>query len=247
MTTREQKVTRIAIENPAAIRVFERLGIDYCCGANRTLGDACMEAKVSVESAMRLLAEAGQTSAPPIGSIWNDAPLHALTAHIVAQHHLFIRQEIPRIEALLDKVLNRHGESYYDVQRVEDLFLAMARELGIHMSQEEQMLFPYIDEAEATLAAGEPLPPAFFGSVADLTSKMMRDHDDAGALLARIRKLTGNFIAPAGSCPTFRGLYHALAEFERDLRRHLHLENNVLFPRAVRMEAAALEASLAAR
>jgi regulator of cell morphogenesis and NO signaling len=248
----EQSVTRIAIENPAAVRVFERLGIDYCCGANRSLADACARAKVPVESALRLLARAGESnSCMPgelwPGELWNEAPLRSLTAWIVTQHHLFVRQETPRIEAMFNKVLGRHGDSYFEVQRIEELFLVMTRDLSTHMAQEEQMLFPHIEETEAALAAGEPLPTAFFGSVASLISKMMRDHDDTGALLARIRKLTGDFTLPPGSCPTYRGLYHALAEFEADFRRHVNLENNILFPRAQRMESAALEAHLATR
>jgi regulator of cell morphogenesis and NO signaling len=238
MITTESTVREIALENPSTIRVFETLGIDYCCGGKRNLSDACTHAKVPLARALELLENAGK-DARDDGDPSNEIPLHALTARIVAKHHSFVRSETPRIQALLTKVLSRHGDAHPEVRQIEALFLAMAQELSTHMLKEEQVLFPYLEKMEAAFAMAQPLPPAFFGSVANPIAKMMADHDDAGALMARIRELSGGFAPPANACPTYRGLYHSLAEFESDLHRHVHLENNILFPRAARMETAA--------
>jgi regulator of cell morphogenesis and NO signaling len=238
-TTTEKTVREIAIETSATIRVFETLGIDYCCGGRRSLSDACLQANVPVAQVVALLADASRNAGENNDNSWNDAPLQALTAHIVTKHHAFVRQETPRIESLLLKVISRHGDTHPEVRRIEELFLAMTQELNTHMMKEEQILFPYIDRMETALLAGEPLPKTCFESITRPIANMMADHDDAGALLASIRELSGGFTAPAGACPTYRGLYHSLAEFESDLHRHVHLENNILFPRAAQMEAAA--------
>jgi regulator of cell morphogenesis and NO signaling len=238
-TTTEKTVREIAIENPATIRVFETLGIDYCCGGKRSLSDACLQANVPMAQVVELLATAGRDTGEDNANSWNDAPLHVLTAHIVTKHHAFVRQETPRIESLLQKVISRHGDRHPEVRRIQELFLAMAQELSTHMMKEEQILFPYIDRMETALLAGEPLPKTCFESISSPIANMMADHEDAGALLASIRELSSSFAPPVGACPTYRGLYHSLAEFESDLHRHVHLENNILFPRAAQMEAAA--------
>lgn len=238
-TTTEKTVREIAIENPATIRVFETLGIDYCCGGKRSLTDACLQADVPIAQAVDLLANAGRDTGEDNANSWNDSPLHALTAHIVTKHHTFVRRETPRIESLLRKVISRHGDTHPEVVQIEELFLAMSQELNTHMAKEEQILFPYVDRMETALLAGEPLPKTCFESITSPIANMMADHEDAGALLASIRELSDGFTAPAGACPSYRGLYHSLAEFESDLHRHVHLENNILFPRAAQMEAAA--------
>ena len=236
MTTTETTVREIAVGNPATIRVFETLGIDYCCGGKRSLGEACVRAGVPVARAQELLADAGKATQDESGNPWNEVPLKVLTAHIVANHHAYVRQETPRLEGLLRKVISRHGAAHPEVRQIEELFLAMGQELNTHMLKEEKVLFPYVAKLEAAVTAGQAAEPAFFGPVTGPIANMMADHDDAGALLARIRELSGNFTPPAGSCPTYGGLYQGLAEFERDLHKHVHLENNILFPRAVQME-----------
>lgn len=236
MTTTETTVREIAVGNPATIRVFETLGIDYCCGGKRSLSEACERAGVPMAHVQELLANAGKNAQADSGNPWNEVPLKVLTGHIVAKHHAYVRQETPRLEGLLRKVISRHGAAHPEVRQIEDLFLAMAEGLNTHMLKEEEVLFPYIVKMEAAAVAGETAEPAFFGPVTGPIANMMADHDDAGALLGRIRELSGNFTPPAGSCPTYCGLYQGLEEFERDLHRHVHLENNILFPRAVQME-----------
>lgn len=237
-TTLEKTVREIALENPSSIRVFESLGIDYCCGGKKPLSDACFRANVDLARVVGLLEQARNEVASPEAPEWRDKPLGELVAHVVEKHHAYVRQETPRIEGLLAKVLARHGADRAEIGKIDQLFSAIGQELSTHMLKEEQVLFPYIKRMEQAVRAGSPVPAAFFGTVQRPIANMMAEHDDADALLARIRELSSGYQAPVGACPTYLGLYLALEEFERDLHRHVHLENNILFPRAVEMERA---------
>lgn len=232
----EKTVREIAIENPSSIRVFEALGIDYCCGGRRPLSEACASAGIDSEKFNRLLAATAAVSASPDTAGWNEKRLSELIAHVVERHHGFVRAETPRITGMLAKVAAKHGAAHPEVAEIVNCFGAMAQELASHMAKEEQILFPHIERLEQAAAAGQPAPRPFFGSVERPIATMMAEHDDAGALLARMRELSGGYVPPAGACPTFIGAYRGLEEFERDLHRHVHLENNILFPRAVELE-----------
>jgi regulator of cell morphogenesis and NO signaling len=237
-TTLEKTVREIALENPSSIRVFESLGIDYCCGGKKPLSDACSRANVDLSRVMELLAQAENEPLAPEAAAWKNKPLGELIAHIVGTHHEYVRRETPRIGVLLAKVLTRHGADRPEIRQIEQLFLAISQELSTHMLKEEQVLFPHVERMERALRSGGPAPAAFFGTVKGPIANMVAEHDDAGALLARIRELSNGYQAPVGACPTYLGLYLALEEFERDLHQHVHLENNILFPRAVEMEQA---------
>ena len=232
----EQTVREIAINNPAAVRVFESVGIDYCCGGKRPLQEACDRAKVPVARVLELLADVKPEPVSPEEKQWADASFLDLTEHIVARHHNYIRQEAPRLKMLLDKVVSKHGVAHPELSSIREFFSAMSQELFAHMLKEEQVLFPFLQKMEAAARTGAPPPCACFGSVGAPIARMLADHDDAGALTARMRALSGNYQAPDGTCPSYRGLYHGLEEFERDLHHHVHLENNILFPRALAME-----------
>lgn len=236
-TTTEKTVREIALENPAAIRIFEFLGIDYCCGGQRPLSEACAHAAVDYDRVMGLLEQADTTPGAAADEGWAGKPLGALIAHIVETHHGYVRRETPRIHGLLAKVGAKHAVRCPELVRIERLFQALAQELATHMFKEENVLFPYIENMERAVEAGEAAPAAFFGTVDRPISAMMADHDDAGALLAQIRTLSNGYQTPEGACPTFIALYRALAEFEADLHQHIHLENNALFPRAMKMQA----------
>jgi regulator of cell morphogenesis and NO signaling len=160
------------------------------------------------------------------------------SAHIVEKHHRYVRQEIPRVETLLSKVVDRHGAAHSELSEIRNLFGVVAQELSTHMLKEEQVLFPHIERLAAGFARNSPAPPAFFGAVERPIANMIADHDDAGSLLEKIRELSNGYTTPAGACPTFGALYRGLAEFERDLHEHIHLENNILFPRAITIERA---------
>ena len=234
--TTEKTVREIAVECPASVRVFETLGIDYCCGGKRSLRDACVSANVPLERVVELLKTSGQKTPGAGTDEWSAAPLDALIAHIVQKHHGYVRQEIPRLEILFAKVVGKHGAAHPELSELTSLFAAVAQELSTHMLKEEQVLFPHIERMADAVLQRRPLPPAFFGTVARPIANMVADHDDAGSVLARMRQLSDGYTVPPGACPTFGALYQGLADFELDLHQHIHLENNILFPRSIEME-----------
>ncbi len=187
---------------------------------------------------LQLLEQSSQDSQAPVAAEWREKPLRDLIAHIVQKHHGYVRQETPRIGALLAKVAAKHGPNHPEIAQIDQLFSAIGQDLSTHILKEEQVLFPYIERMEQAAESGDPVPPAFFGTVKRPIASMVAEHDDAGAVLSQIRKLSSEYTAPPEACPTFVALYRGLEEFERDLHHHVHLENNILFPRAVEMEQA---------
>ena len=220
------------------MRVFERLRIDYCCGGALRLADACERAGVPLGEAVSLLNEADTAAAAGTGKNWNEQSAADLTAHITNTHHAFVRSEIPRLESLLGKVTSRHGAAHAEVIEIGKLFLAAAQELQGHLLREEQILFPYIEQLERSIKQHSVPPQACFPSVEFPIARMIADHDDAGDLFARMSTLSSQYTPPPGVCMSFQALYRGLQEFEQDLHRHIHLENNILFPRAIELERA---------
>lgn len=228
-------VGEIAAEMPSATREFEKLGIDYCCGGSRTLGEACAQANISVDEALSRLAKS--MTAPSVSNHdWQEQLLADLIAHITSVHHRFVRDESPRIEALAHKVAGVHGKNHPELLEVQEIFSALAEELRVHLMKEENILFPYILRMEESVLAGEPAPPAMFGTVMNPVRMMMREHDGAGDALRSLRSITNNYAIPSDACISYRTLYQALQDYEADLHQHIHLENNILFPRAIAME-----------
>ena len=233
-------VREVAVELPGATRIFEKLGIDYCCGGGKALEEACLAAGVSANKVIALLEEAGDTAVNTAEARdWNAAPLSDLVAHIVTKHHGFTREELTRLSDLLAKVCSVHGENHPELRRLQTIFQGLRSELTGHMSREEQVLFPYIENLEVAVMRGEPVPTPFFCTVRNPIRMMMQEHDDAGQALRGLREVSSSYRVPADGCISFRTLYQALEEFEKDLHQHIHLENNILFPRAAELEAGA--------
>ena len=241
MTLNTTKTVReLALEVPNATRVFERLRIDYCCGGGRNIAEACQSVGVRLDELSRLLDEASAVSDDTRD--FSAGPLSDLIRHILDTHHVYTREESSRIRALLEKVCTKHGGNHPELQEVRALFLKLDADLQPHLFKEEQILFPYILRLEAAREAGGRRPFAPFGTVNNPVRMMMFEHDTAGDLLREIRAAANGFQAPDDACMSFRTLYQALEDFEKDLHQHIHLENNVLFPRAVELEAAAFAA-----
>jgi len=229
-------VSEIARENPAAVRVFENFGIDYCCGGKRSLEEACESVNAPIDQVIQALRELQANNMRPEEHRWTASSLVELTEYIVNHHHRYIRDEVPRIEQLLQMVVDQHGERHHELGIIQQIFRTLSDELRIHMMKEERILFPFLEEMETGARMEREAPLACFASIELPISRMLADHNDAGVLTARIRDLSGGYRAPEGSCPSYRALYRSLEEFERDLHHHVHLENNILFPRAVEME-----------
>ncbi len=221
----------LALSNAGA-RVLEEYHFDYCCGGRQTLAEACAASGHDLQGVSAALERALATN-----STEPSAPSESLTklmSFIVDTHHTYTRAELPRIQALLDKVAARHGAKHPELKAVHDCFLALRAELVPHLLKEEQILFPYIRDCEAYSRGESPSPPsACFGTIENPLRQMTLEHETAGDLLKRLRRLTADFTAPDDGCASYRSTYGALEELERDLMRHIHLENNILFPRAL--------------
>jgi regulator of cell morphogenesis and NO signaling len=238
MTVDTAKTVReLAVELPSAIRVFEKFGIDYCCGGHRTLEQACTASKSQVDAVLTALSAAENLRGEEQTTNWNEKPLADLMSHVVNKHHGYVRQELPRLGALATKVTTKHGPNHPEMKEVQEVFQGLSDELTTHMMKEEQVLFPYIERMEE--AAIEKRPNAqssCFGTVQNPVRMMMMEHDSAGEALRQLRTLTNDYTAPQDACMSFQALYKGLSEFEADLHQHIHLENNILFPRAIEME-----------
>jgi regulator of cell morphogenesis and NO signaling len=229
-------VREFAIENPSSTRVFEKLKIDYCCGGNRPLTEACGEKGLDLEEVLQLLQQAVQTGSQPELSTSTSLPLATLINLIVDKHHVFTRAELERLTALLDKVCSAHGANHPELLDIRTQFRTLRAELEPHMLKEERILFPYITRLEAAVTANRSAPFAPFGNVQNPITVMMREHDAAGEILKAIRTLSKDFATPADGCISYHTLYNALEELEADLHQHIHLENNILFPRSLELE-----------
>lgn len=239
MTNITKTVREIALEQPTSIRVFERLGIDYCCGGRRPLTEACSDRNLQVADVVAALDFAAK-SAAPTGTDWAQVSLRQLIQHITSTHHEYVKTELPRLAMLAEKVVKRHGDTQAHLPALQNVLAQLDEELIHHLGKEEHILFPYIAKLEEAQATGGAVPHGCFGTVSHPIAMMTREHDDAGGLLAQIEQLTSNFTTPEGACPTYLAFYTGLKEFEQDLHQHIHLENNILFPRAIELEDATL-------
>ena len=240
MTVSTAKTVReIAVEMPSGTRVFERYGIDYCCGGGKQLEKACEEKQIPISDVLRELEkeESARVARNENRTDWTTEPLADVIGEIVRKHHAFVQREIPRLLALAEKVANKHGQSHPETVRVHEVFSDLANELSMHLMKEEQILFPYIVRMEESVVAKEPVVPAScFGTVQNPIRMMVAEHDGAGEALRTLREVTRDYKAPEDACTSYRTLYSGLIEFEADLHQHIHLENNILFPRAIAME-----------
>jgi len=231
MTVRE-----IATELPQSTRLFEKLRIDYCCGGHRPLSEACASAGVDVDNVMAMLGEVTQSEDTSELDFQN-IPIPELITYILDTHHIFTKSEIERLQALTDKVIAAHGANHPELLHLRELWQRLGADLKPHMFKEEQVLFPYIVAMVQAADHKRAAPFAPFGTVNNPIRMMMREHDAAGEIVRELRALTSDYKAPADACISYQTLYQALENFERDLHQHIHLENNILFPKALAMES----------
>lgn len=222
-----QTVASIVVSTPSTAGVFERLGLDYCCGGGKSLADACARAGVETDV---VLAELEACLARPTASRdWAGESASALIDHILAVHHTFMKRELAAISPRMERVLDVHGARYPEQQlpRMARIWAQVAAELAPHLEKEEEILFPMIRALEAGRATG------MHCGVEGPIQVMELEHDQVGTALAELRRLADGYRVPEHACNTWRALWAGLDAFERDLHQHVHLENNVLFPKAL--------------
>lgn len=223
--TPDSTVGRVVAANPGTSRVFERFGIDYCCAGRVSLAHAAAKRSVDLAALITALTQQQRPSLIEEPD-WTAASMSDLIAHIKDSHHGYLRRELPRLRAMTTKVAGVHGELHPEMVEVAEIFQKFAADLELHMLKEEQMLFPVLEAFEATGtwpggAASEPI------------ACMMHEHEDAGGALAQMRRLTEDYTPPPGACATYRATLEGLEALERDMHRHVHKENSILFVRAM--------------
>lgn len=219
-----------------AAAVFQKYGIDFCCGGQRTVEDACRAKQIDATEVLGDVArECAATDADaPQYATWEPS---ALVAYIISKHHAYVRKALPAIAAHTQKLASVHGPNHPELLQVDRLFAGVATEMTSHMMKEERILFPFIVELQEATERGGPAPFIPFGTVANPIHMMEEEHESAGGTMARIRELTSNYTVPADGCTTYRVGLQELEAFEQDLHAHVHLENNILFPKALKLEA----------
>lgn len=213
---------------------FKKLGLDFCCGGKKTLEKACKEKGLDILQVRQELEKAANTSSAAPQHDFGSWNLAFLADYIVNVHHAYVKQNLPVLLELSEKVANRHGENYPELLQISNNVVAMANELLLHLKKEEAILFPYIKQLEAA-DAGNASSKAF-ASVQEPIAIMENDHDIVGRLAEEIKTLSNNYTLPENACNSYGLLYKKLEDFENDLHMHIHLENNILFPKAVALE-----------
>lgn len=229
----EQTLASIVTEHHQTVQVLEKYHLDFCCKGKRTLSQACTEKGLSVEDVMKEL-EASSLTKEPMNIPFAEMNAEQLIRHILLHHHFYIRQSMPSIEEHLTKVATKHGDNFPYMKKVLQLFAYLKNEMQMHMQKEEVVLFPRIKEIEAlyTYRQKRNIDSNYINSPVGV---MESEHDEAGEIMEQIRTLTNNYTPPAGACTTFCVVLSELRAFEEDLHRHVHLENNLLFPLGEKM------------
>ena len=223
-------IGEIVAQDYRTASVFQSHGIDFCCKGGRTVNEVCDNKNLETAALVQEL-QAATTSKDPAAD-YRTWPLDLLADYIEKRHHRYIAQKSPELMQYLNKLCKVHGERHPELFDIRDEFASMARELASHMQKEEMVLFPFVRKLATEQ---QPAPPPF-GTVQNPIRMMMHEHSVEGDRLARITELTSGYTAPADGCTTYRVAFAMLKEFEEDLHHHIHLENNILFPRAIQLE-----------
>ncbi len=229
-----KSLAQIVNNNHRAATVFEKYQLDFCCKGKRTLQQACQEKDLKIEDVVADLETTEQGKSDKASANYDQLSLAQLSEYIVMTHHSYVKKEMPQILTYLQKVASKHGERHPEMWKVFALFVAVKEEMEQHMQKEEQVLFPRIQETEKWVNEGKEM--RINHTYLQVPINMMeQEHDHAGGMLAEINKLTNNYQPPADACTTYKLSFAALQAFEMDLHQHVHLENNILFPKAMQL------------
>lgn len=232
----EETIGEIVTRDFRKAQVFKKLGIDFCCGGKKTLSEISKKKGISIE---KLKADLDSVSSAEItsgGLDFDKVKLDFLSDYVINAHHAYVRENIPFILELANKVARVHGVNHPEVVKVAEVFSRIAKDLSLHMTKEEVILFPYIKELVNAERTGIQVDLKSFGSVTSPIHVMEMEHEQAGEDLVEIRELTSGYALPVDACNSYTILYKKLEEFENDLHKHVHLENNILFPKAIKLE-----------
>ncbi|HKI46369.1 MAG TPA: iron-sulfur cluster repair di-iron protein [Balneolales bacterium] len=231
----DRTVGELVTEDFRKAGVLREFGIDFCCGGKKSLNEACTKNNLDSEIVIKALEELDNK--PDVSNEnFSDWEPDELVDYIVGTHHAYVRNKIPEISAYSRKVARVHGQHHAETIKISFIFDLLSTELNAHINKEENILFPYIKYLAKTQQDGITPEKPFFGSVQNPVSMMEADHDEAGKEMAKIESLSNGYTPPEDACPTFRILYKNLKTFQDDLHKHIHLENNILFPMALELE-----------
>lgn len=237
MPTSAQSIREIVATQASAAKVFERFDIDLCLQAENSLDQACAELQLSVDQVLEKLANAvaQEQGDPPVDPA--TLSVERLIQHIVRIHHQYVRRELPRSAEMAQKLAAKRSDRAPELQHVAELVEDLRADLFAHILKEEQVLFPFVAQMDRDSVVAYPPAHACFRSVSHPIFMMIQEHEAANSIVAELRHITTGFAVPEWACATHTALFTSLRAFEADLKQHVHLENDVLFPRAIKLEA----------
>ncbi|HAV03320.1 MAG TPA: iron-sulfur cluster repair di-iron protein [Chryseobacterium sp.] len=234
MLVQEKTIGQMVAEDFRAAAVFRKYKIDFCCKGNRTIEEACDNKKVTPEEIYEDLDALNQAKAGDID--FNSWPLDLLADNVEKTHHRYVEENSTVLLQYLNKLCKVHGDRHPELFEINKLFTESAQELATHMKKEELILFPFIKRMVAAKQNGEELPKPHFGTVENPVAMMKHEHTTEGERFQKIAELTNNYQFPEDACGTYQVTFRMLEDFEQDLHKHIHLENNILFPKAIELE-----------
>ncbi len=234
MLVQEKTIGQMVAEDFRAAAVFRKYKIDFCCKGNRTIEEACDNKKVTPEEIYKDLDALNKAKAGDID--FNSWPLDLLADYVEKTHHRYVEENSTVLLQYLNKLCKVHGDRHPELFEINKLFTESAQELAAHMKKEELILFPFIKRMVAAKQNGEELPKPHFGTVENPVAMMKHEHTTEGERFQKIAELTNNYQFPEDACGTYQVTFRMLEDFEQDLHKHIHLENNILFPKAIELE-----------
>lgn len=232
-TLKQKKVADLVTEDINNAHVFKKNGIDFCCGGGISIEEACKKKNLQVDKVIKELENVNKTVRHFDYDKWE---LDFLAKHIENVHHSYVEENVPILKQYADKVAKVHGDHSPELHDIRSIFYNVAAELIAHLKKEELILFPFITRMEQAQKQGTSLERPHFGSAENPINMMENEHESAGNAFKEIARLSHNYHSPEHACNTYRAFYHKLDEFEQDLHLHIHLENNILFPKAIQLE-----------
>ena len=234
MNTRTDLIGEMVAEDFRTAAVFKKYGIDFCCKGGRTIADACEKKNIDKEKIIEELENLPKTDASGID--FYSFPIDLLADYVEKTHHRYVEEKTPIIQQFLDKLCKVHGDRHPELFEINAIFNESARDLAAHLKKEELVLFPFIKQMVKAKISGEDVLQPHFGTVENPVNMMMHEHTTEGERFEKIAQLTHNYAPPADACNTYRVTFAMLQDFENDLHMHIHLENNILFPKSIKLE-----------